>query len=729
MAQRIIIKIIFSFFICAGFWGFSFPVFGQELSETSSAQIARLIRLVSPSKEPFIAEFYPKKSAEFSVDYFPYPYEKWGLKDFDFKNYTHTKSQNVHRENYLKEVKSRLAQNPQNSGLRYLEADLIFLEAWQTKKPEKLTKAYSQLKKAQSSKQKQSPFFHSEYKRILILIELDLLSDATQLGHQMEGMTNDQPQWARKFRSLVIESYYRKGRYIRAEDYLWQLASKMQKDDLTNHIARRYGDSLFWQGKFYETVEWFENPNVAPLLEPSTPSNQISRLYFAEALYQSGRYQEAFEEFSLFQQQADPQKKVAPVIYRLVQLNLLLSQDVQKAIPEFYSLSQDEGLGDFKALAQINWARLIAKTGDTVLLTSAHTILDALTKTRLDYDVLIEALYVRGLLEWRMQKRVSSIKTLSAILPEVVDERNIHPLAQAASDMAVILLIDEAPLYWKNHDTIGFLVLADRLKKAIQISKYKVKILFWVARAYLENGMIESATRLYEKMLFDVRKGPKNRLALELARVYGMMGEIDLMSMALELIDGVPSKPNERKLYYLTLATYDLLTQNYTRCVDRFDSLLESGVLANELFEFSYQGLICARKDKNQTASLRFLKFLGIDKTQKEEALKELNEIQKKALFEKINVLLLKDKKEEATQLFEYAFNHFEVPPSLETVFNMINLYRETNEGQKALMIWKKYAKNNQSNLPKGFYEQYLSLLELLSEVELLPELEKEAVL
>lgn len=677
---------------------------------------------VNPSREPYLAAEFPDAPEYLKPFISTYPLKEMGYANLESFTFEPDAGQAAEYKRILTAMK--VARSDSYAKERaYLVSDLLMATA-RSEKYAELKEAYDSY--ANAIEQYPDPRYAipASYHMGLLLLEMKDYRAAARLASKQTEMWAKDLSWVSLFRSVIMESFYRNKRYMRAEDYLWELASHINREELTGYLVRRYGDSLYRQRKFKEVVEWYKDGLIHNFLDDSTPAAVLSRLFYADSLFATGDIASAQTQYELFKKAYTGDLSEGWMDYRLAECRLLLTHDTRQALQDFYSMSMKSSNGLVKALSKIAWARLVAKGEDPVQYVNAHATIKNMLDSQLAPDAVRDALIVKGLLEWRLGQRETGIKTLGVLIPEFYIPDFAHdPVKKAASDLSVLLLTKEAPGYWQRGDTMGFLVQADRLSPALEMSSYKTELLYWVGQAYLSNGMATAAAHTFEKILMDTPERRKSRLLIEMARVYGQTGDIKLMGKALELIYKTPEDPQERQAYYLMKATYALAINDLIDALNQWDLLMQKGVMGEDVFKYALEGARIARKAKNFDKALKFIGLLGLEdgKIPDNSVPVTIRDIQIRAYFEKVNLLAVMGKTAESIELFSKLESQGAgVTPPLETVFIMVDAYRQAHEPDRASEVWKTYGSED-ATLPQGFKDQYSKLLEMLGEVELVP--------
>jgi hypothetical protein len=516
-----------------------------------------------------------------------------------------------------------------------------------------------------------------------------------------------------------METYYLSARFIRCEDYIWELASKINIENLTPHLARRYGEALFWQKKYKDVIDWFRSPKIEKILENDSEMVMLSVLYLAESYFQTEQWKAAQDLFKIYSDKYPNEESTQKVIrYRLAQLDLLEHQDAQKGIREFYQYYIQQGSGFFYDLGVMQWARLVVKANHRESLSFAHEKIMQLIKSSHSSSVKRDAFVVKAVLEWDMGNAASALNSIKKVVRPFLNPETMTHFDRVTSDLSMIILATLAPQFWATKDYAGFLVEANTLRYSLEVSKYRFPVMEWIGRAYVETGMMSSGARMFQRLLLDAETPDKDRVMLELAQAYGRMGDTELMERAVALIESVPGEAADREFYYLTKVALAIKKREYGQCTQLLDTLMQQGIQGDHLFEYSLHAARCARKGNLVDQANRYLAYLGIEKTLPAQPA-VLEGWQLSGYLERINLNVVEKKFQEATEMFEALPERTrDFMPPLDTVFAVIDAYRYRNEPDRARIVWKDYGSGRRDVL-KSFDQAYSEVLDLLSRIEL----------
>ncbi len=682
--------------------------FSEEVSKEKELSLENALLVLSPTHESYLMDIFPIVPATLPV-FIP-------ERDLNAS---------------LKELDSLPPSSDQGQGEKlYLKADLMF-GLNQNKVSEQTMQAIKAYTKAISLFPDSPQAIAASYHLALLYLKTENYHSALMLAHRQEARWIEKKEWASAFRSVALEAYFLRKRYARAEDYLWELAGRMNRDELTPHLSLRYGDSVFWQGKYQEAADWYEKMS-AQMDETQTQAGFVSRLYYAEALFRLEKYSEAKQHYEIAQEKIEDESVKTLIRFRLLQCELVQNQNSQELADQlkvFSLLHEDKLIG--KA-ASLQWARLAIRKNETQLHIEAKFALESVLELEESEEIKKEALEIISLVQWKLGLK----KEANENFVKMADFVKLHPeypLAKEMANIVILALLEEAPLYRNEGKYAEILLQADKLSSLVSIADQRVDFLIWVARAYIESGMTSSGARLFERLLFQLHLEPKqqNLVLLELARSYGLMGEIELMGKTLAQVKGPMETSRERQLYHSTEAAWAISEGRFADCATQFEALLKTGLTGEELFKYALQGSSCARQAGQNSRAEKFISLLGINT----EDLSPLTDAklnpnlkywQILALFEKVNLLALTSHPEEASALFEKIRDTLPQEEfSLETTFLIVDTYLKQHHPDAAASVWKDYVEKFSSRLPQDFGVQYGALVDMLAQVELIPGLNR----
>jgi len=691
--------------------------------------IASLIGAISPTHEPYLLSYLPQipyqlapLPPEFSWDDIGFP----TLRAWSFVVEPAVAQQ--YREIAEAIAKDTTTDSEHAMEKKFLVSDLWFALALSGEK-KYLTLARDAYEQALDAFPSSPHALRASYNLGVAFLLLQQYRECTALANRQESRWLKDPKWAGLFRSIAMEAYFMRARFVRAEDYLWDLAHRMDRSELSSQLALRYGDSQFWQRHFPEAIEWYETMHDF-LDAAAVDAAKSSRLYYAESLFQVGRIADAAKQYAFVTNAGVKEFPDAFIKYRLLECQLVAGMDHEKALWELTSFMNQIRDDATKLLiysaAQVQRARVIAQGTDTAFYTKAWAEMDELVRAPLVEMLHREARFMEGILHWRLGETTATMRVMKSLVPTLLAERRSDVLAHAASDVIVLMLLDAVPKYWQSKSQGEFLVVCDRYKNAIELTQFKAPMLVYIGHAYLESNMLAAGARLYQRMLsdLDLLRAQKERIILELARAYGAMKENDLLGKTLSLLSQEPIDAKNRHLYFLVKSVYAVGQGHFDECADDFGQLLKEGVHGNEVFSFALQGARCARRAKKYEQADQFIAMTGIKDAVPANSLStsiEIQQWQDQAVFEKIALMASFEKVDEASALFEQMQTaKASVVPPLETVFLMMRAYRGLHQPDKALGLWKMYS-DAFKTIPADRHDQYTQVLELLGRSELVP--------
>lgn len=455
------------------------PEVVAEASVPRAAPLVRHLHLLSPSKESYLNPSWPiVKIGLQPADIF-FDLQKLGYEDVKEISNPPSDWEIKQYKKIIAQIDAEAANLSTNEDISKEKARLkthLSLILTLSGSRDLAKETHKALKSAIANTKEPEILLPLVYNLGLLYLHSGYFREAADLAHQYEARYEKEKQWVGFFRSLTIESYFARGRYLRAEDYLWDLATKIGKEDLIPHLALRYADSLFWQQKYAAVVEWYKNTQVQSYLDDSNALRKLSRLYYAESLFQTGQYDEAREQFNLFKNtRAEGEAVLDMLTYRLLECDITGEPDLKKSAARLYTFALKESVGNLQSVALTEWARLLVKSGDADLnmLTSAHALLNSHSLKKLPVPLLKELLMSRAMLEYSMNDKKAALATLARIVPTKYVRDVLDPFIRELADISTALLEELAPTYWDTKDYAGFLIECDRFSQMIQMSKEK----------------------------------------------------------------------------------------------------------------------------------------------------------------------------------------------------------------------------------------------------------------
>lgn len=686
---------------------------------------------ISPSKESYLTQSYPIIPAELQPVSPRYSWKELkleNLSEFKFKLSPVEASQMSITIERITEVSkspnTKLAMEAQ-----YLLGD-VNLALAMSGDNSKYKTSYDSFLQAIKLYPNSQYALRASYHMGIALLNMKKYRECVNWAHRQEARWSDDAQWSGYFRSLAMEAYFMQGRYIRSEDYMWDLANRINIDSLSSHLALRYGDALFWQARYPEAKEWYRVMQVYLNLA-STLTEWMSKLYYAETFFQLGEYEEAQKQYSGL---LDTMPDVVPrelIAYRLLEIKIINGLDINEAIIQASEIAnklhKDHSLPVLAWATELEEYRLTVYDGTVEELNKIRERLINFRKQRLPKALHREARLVHAMLEWKTNNEDAALNLLWTISPMHRVESKVDLLSQTVSDMVVAMLDQMANKYEAADKKLDFLSIADKWRMSIHHSKYRAAIALTIAKAYVESGLTSAGARLYQRLLMDLSlsESMRSRLLVQLAHAYSLLEKQDLVGKVLKLITEVPTDRDERRAYRMVQTLHAVAEKNYDQCSLHLSELLKEGVRGDELFEYALQGAKCARKAGKFEEADRFLRMMGVDGEIPQFTTLTTSQIRQwtmDGLYEKITMLVDQGKFDEAFSIFNAI--QAELPnavPPVETVFTMVRAYRQIFRPDDAISLWKSYSEKEGSDKTSNFGNQYTDLLDLLARTELIP--------
>ncbi len=694
--------------------------------ETGNKKFLKEFSSISPSREFYLARNLPKAKENLRPTIPTLAYDALQTKPFPF-SWTPNPRQIREYKKKIDELQQELKSEnvPQAEEKLYWLADLK-LAITAPHERGKILSATNAYWKALGHYPTSKYALAGSYGLSVSLLELRWFQEALKIAYRQEIQSLKEPPMTRLFESLILEIYFQRGRYVRGEDYFWKLATFLNTEELTPHLAQRFGDTLFWEGKFQEVVDWYEKMGHFLSTSDSILA-PYSSLYYAEALFQIGNFEKSMEIFSGLQHSSLPQDALGHIEYRLLEIDVHENKNRSASASRLFQLAN----GDPHPLSKnalLLWARIIA----TEKISSSYPqALEKLTST-FDSEELpdaekLEFLLLTAFFEEALGKTDEVLGRLDLI--QRMREKSgpeEESLLKEAGFFTQELLLKKYEAFRNERKYLEFLDLADRYRLLIPYMPNKSELLVKAGDAYLETSMETSAVRLYQRLLFEkeIPDSEKKLLLLKLARAYALIGENDLLESTLKLVPDLPEDPEARKLYHLTHAAQAILHENYSKCVSDFEKLSELGITGEDLFRYSLQASRCAQMSGQMNRALQILSWLPLQTAQiggNTETQSIIRSWQIKAMDERIYLLALDRRYDEVLNVYEELQKlDPEFPDRMRSRMILVDAYLQKHETETALALWKKYQDHPDPAIAPVAGTSYQQIIELLGQVEFL---------
>ncbi len=741
--KKIVSNLGFSLIFLFGFL-FSTQIFAEPADENNNLvnfpmpSISDVVLPIPLDRQTYLNQFYPKVPVTLAPLMPEYPWEEMGvtelmpwhyaLKDVDLETYTRI-ADNLNQQLQSKEHIDYEMEK------YYLLADIYFNLSinGKTQFTDPSIQAYTKaIEKFPNSLYEA----RASYQLALINLRAKDFNESTRicLKHQV-GQWEKYPEWVKLFRDLLMETYYLRGRYIKVQDFLWFVANSINKDELTPILALRYGDSLFWDGRYPEAVDWYEK--VTDLLnDPNSELARYSRIYYAESLFQIKRDEEALALFLKYKETDAKKEPTYIVDYRIAALHILANKaEAANAILRDLLLSPKHPQYQLALAARLQLVRMVLNEPDIDKKLIKHpasqkyrlgTFLAEFKETQYMDPLVKEALYVIGLIQWNMGKKNIAVETIYRIMSQEIYKEKAEKFNQEVSDALLLMLTEISSEYFEKKDYLGYLKMVEKVNMAIWNTSFPESFLFRIGNLYEKIPLYSAAARIYQRVLFDFKPNEiqQKMLKLHLAYVYSETGENELAEKVMSEVGDIPDNESAKKMALLAEASIALKKQNYAGCLQSYIQFLQMGVKGTELFKYSLAAAQCARLANNYATALKYLELLGItdDQIIFDNNSKEIYQFQMLALTERFKTYNAMKQYEQVTRLYEKiaASTTQQISWQLDSMFAVIDAYIKQHKPDVAMALWQEFSKNNK-NIPDNFKSEYEKYLQLQSELELVP--------
>ncbi|QQR81102.1 MAG: hypothetical protein IPJ69_02895 [Deltaproteobacteria bacterium] len=514
---------------------------------------------------------------------------------------------------------------------------------------------------------------------------------------------------------------------------MWQQAFDITADSVPRDLSLRYADSLFWQGKYKEVTEWYHR--MAEILEPpDSEAAQISRLYYAESLFQTGQCDEALSQFNFFINTYTGYRTFPEIRLREIECDVIKTKDFKKAIANLQRLllkpssQQTDWRINTGLAAETFLSRLQLLSIDASAVPELTAKLTRRLQTKIPDWEREDILYTLAMNQWAEGKRGEAVDTLMTLSQSDLVLRHQSPWIPLMTQAFSLFLSEEGPRYVNAHHEFDFLKILNSLNEFVSKAPHQQEIALWASRAYLRKSLPLPAIRLLQSIYFNEEMTPlfQSLYTMELAQAYLDIGEKDLMKSAFQLINKDLLSTDELQHYYVIKSDMDQMEGLYADCNEDYKEIFKLPITASKLLNFSLQGAICARKAKKIEDAENFITHFDEVDAILAERLKDpkavvdvRGDIQMRSLFERINILIAKEDFENAIRTFERVTKVLpDVKPPIDTLFLVVDAYRKSKGSDFAVQAWQTY-QNSYSEFPEGFANLYAETLDTFARADL----------
>ncbi len=716
-----------------------FAIDRADFSLSALQKVQEDISTVSPHQDAPLAKDYPIYPSRLKIFMPSFETKELGLSDFEFTYYPNKQQAKVY-ETLITHINTLIEK--QDPALKinhyFFKANMLHaLSNVDTAREDNHSAALAKNAyiDALSSFPNASESLLATYHLCVLLVKLGEFREVVVLANRQEELWLPVKEWSSAFRSVLMEAYILRKRFIRAEDFFWVVSSKINEEDLTADFALRYGDSLYWQQQYKKAIEWYKHIENF-LNSPESSIAAYSKLYYAESLFQTGDTEAALKIFNEIITEPFHDSVKEYIQYHIYQSELKNSDQLAIYEEKFRNFIPKAPSRNLEKAIAVQWTRLVLKLDQEHFYSDAIEKMERIITREGSPNYKEEALFLQSLVRWKSNQKDMAHEAWKKLSTNHQFRDTKDGLVFEMCEHIVNLLLKESESYKENNQYNDFLVLLDSLKPVIEKSpstENKIRLLIAAANSFTEIGMTNAASRLLQRIVFeyDLPQELKVEVLLELGRNYALLGEFDLLTQVLSYVRDIPVQERSQKLYLLNQAALALSQANYLQCSQSFEHLLKIKLSVYELYKYALQGASCARYGGALDQADRFLSLLPTDTSIWEETAPEsspsatnplLEKLQKRAYFEKLSIQVAKKQGSESLAEYEKIkakIKMEDVP--LDTIFQLLRAYQESGQNDQAMELWKNYSDKAQEDWSTILNPEYPQLLNFFGDLELIP--------
>ncbi len=682
---------------------------------SAQSNIAPKLGIIPIDKDSWLLKAYPKTNTTISPWAYSYPQQVLSAANLTHFEYSsQAKYESIYHQ-AIHTLSNRISNASHiNPEMFLLLGDIHLCLALMKDNTSHLTHAQIQYKKAKQRKISPSLKMALEFNYALTLMNSKNYEAATRFMRITEKHYLHHAEYTNQLRTMIMENYYRHGRYKRAEDYLWMLANQTTAEQVSHSILSRYGDALFQRNEYEESIKWYEK-YLDIILPPSKTDAAIrtSAIYYAESLFQIGKYEKAHE---LFKELIKLPGKFTPLFaYRIIQCQSLNDKSYFQIKKQYKRLARKYASHD------VHWAALIAM----------HRI-DFLENKHKSFATIKNTLSPIVDIAMPSSLRLAGIRLLSRILYDEDNFNKVIVLLDKSfqidieknkssiwlNDLLVATLYELYPIAKEQHTSIEFIILCLRYAEQIQLSHDSHILVYHIASAFIDSGLHGWAKRMYTRLLhrFTIDLEMKYAIQLTLANLALKNSNLDIAKTALKTIpkdDIVISN----KDYIAITGRIALMESKFGLASEKLQTAIALETNAMQRQELLFDYALTLHKSGRYEESIKVLfdiigplEFFPSDKK---------HESKHNAAYLGIKSFAKSNQYSKATAFFERlkpTLIKYQMP--VDTMFILIEAYRKQGKYDEASQFWNKSTEND-DRFSGSFAKNYEAYLKTKRQLEL----------
>lgn len=522
------------------------------------------------------------------------------------------------------------------------------------------------------------------YNYALALLELGETLDSIKQLRIAELKFSNEPAILKDVRSLMMEAYYRRGRYERAEDYLWSIAKETSQENVSISMLARYGDSVYKRGEYAKAIDWYEKYGEMFKNYDTDAVIRASAVYYAESLFRMGKFAEAQKYFAHFVLREDEYWPF--FMYRLIACDQMMGEDEGVVRSRYKGLAQKAAGVPVALASQLAVARMNFLRGGSDEHTDTLTMPDGIVMPKsleTSFDQLLSSVaFKRG----EYDKVIALVKKISAGQKKSANE-------VWGNDMLVAVLTHMYPIAKRENATLGFLELCEKHVPFIANSHYAQEMLYVVAKAYLDSGLDHTARRMFSKIMtkFEIMPEIADRINITLANMALDDGDQEIAELAIKSIINPTQYANDTD-YLVAKARIEFVKEKYMESRNFAEKAVMNNVSAVKRLQLEILIGKAMKGMKEYESSLdKFLAVLGPIDTFPQHNIIEQQEM---AASEVIDSFIKLGEYAKATAFFERIRNpYLENKPQPQIIFALVDAYRRQSKYDESYTLWENFCK------------------------------------
>lgn len=661
------------------------------------------LAIIPIDMDPWVRDFYPRTNLRLPALKSEYPQDiltRAGLESFTFSiNDSQIDLYRIARDHLLEDIKARPVVDPK---LYFLLGDIELTLGFIGDLP-MLAEARLHYERGLALEPKTDIAANAWYNLAMSMMESGESLDAIKILRIQEQRFSNRPEWLRHARQLLMEAYFRKGRFERAEDYLWMIAKETTERSVESGMILRYGDALYGRGEFQLAADWYRKYPELLDVPKADAMARTSAIHYAESLFQLGQFQEARTIFAALMERPDDLQQYFE--YRLAECDSMIDGKIIDARTRYQDLARrylsfPVGQASRVALLRLDALEYGSATGPVSTVVKNMKDMQLLPPIRRSADEVAA---------WIAYKQ-GKFDDVLAVLDRYGGNRGKSRSDLWTNDMTVAALVALLPAALKEKRALEYLQLCNRYAERIRSSHAMDRAIYAIAQAYIAARMDVVAERVLTRLLdrFELSPEMADRVNIVLA---GLALEGDDAAAAEAMLARIkqPERHQQDVDYLAARAKLQYLNKDYERSIETIKAMTALPLDGTERLEAD---LLMAKNlralGKYEEALNLVMAIVGPLESYPQQAMEEL---QNAALAEAMAISVTEGNFAKAVVLFERVQEPFlKAQPPMDAILMIVSAYDALGKHDEAQALWLQVAKNDErveKELAQG-YDAYL---------------------